>query len=212
MTKVERHRKLCEQLNAIYAKKNHDYGDSFHTTFLEEGMTMPRLRLSDKLNRFKQLSKADGQAQVKDESIRDTLMDLANYALMTVLEMDEPAKPAYDEKLVPIALTWEGLKALPPHTTVYTDMWDDDRLMPLCASIVESVDDEHVYYTEGFDSKSEYGMDKGLLLWTGYVSDEQRQWMHGYEKDTEPDDEEFDRVAKRVLNEHKDAFKKLAKS
>ena len=34
-TKVERHRELCEQLNKLYEKKNHDYGDSFHETYLE---------------------------------------------------------------------------------------------------------------------------------------------------------------------------------
>lgn len=86
--KVERHRKLCEGLNDLYAKKNHDYGDSFHQTFLEEGYAMSRIRLSDKLNRFKTLSRDTGRA-VDDESIKDTLIDLANYALMTVLEMEE---------------------------------------------------------------------------------------------------------------------------
>ena len=88
--KVERHRKLCEGLNDLYAKKNHDYGDSFHQTYLEEGMAMPRIRLSDKLNRFKSLTRQNTR-QVEDESIRDTLIDLANYALMTILEMEEEA-------------------------------------------------------------------------------------------------------------------------
>lgn len=87
VNKVDKHRELCMALNEVYAKKNHDYGDSFHTTYLEEGMAMPRIRLSDKLNRFKSLTRKSVQ-QVNDESIRDTLMDLANYALMTVLEMD----------------------------------------------------------------------------------------------------------------------------
>lgn len=89
MTKVEKHMILCKTLNEIYAKKNHDYGDSFHATYLEEGMAMPRIRLSDKLNRLKSLTRKADEAQVNDESIRDTLMDLANYALMTVLELDE---------------------------------------------------------------------------------------------------------------------------
>ena len=48
---------------------------------------MARIRLSDKLSRFKTLSKRQGQ-QVQDESMRDTLLDLANYAIMTVMEMD----------------------------------------------------------------------------------------------------------------------------
>lgn len=86
-TKVERHEKLCQELNTLYAKKNKDYGDSFHQTFLEEGYAMSRIRLSDKLNRFKSLSRRETQ-EVKDESLRDTLIDLANYALMTILEME----------------------------------------------------------------------------------------------------------------------------
>ena len=53
-------------------------------------MAMVRIRLGDKLNRFKALSRGNEQ-MVKDESIRDTLMDLANYALMAVLEMEVSA-------------------------------------------------------------------------------------------------------------------------
>lgn len=89
MTKVEKHKELCNYLNDLYARKNADYGDSFHLSYIEEGMAMPRIRLGDKLNRFKQLSKCASSQQVNDESIRDTLIDLANYALMTVLELDE---------------------------------------------------------------------------------------------------------------------------
>lgn len=92
MNKVDMHMDICVEMNKIYEQKNHDYGDSFHATFLEEGMAMARIRLSDKLNRFKQLSRTcwgSGQddRQVKDESIEDTLIDLANYAIMTVMEM-----------------------------------------------------------------------------------------------------------------------------
>jgi hypothetical protein len=87
MTKVEHHAGICIALNNIYKQKNADYGDSFHKTYLEEGAAMARIRLSDKLERFKMLTKSKEQ-QVKDESIRDTLLDLANYAIMTVMEMD----------------------------------------------------------------------------------------------------------------------------
>lgn len=89
---VQHHRDLCDQLNSIYEAKNHDYGDSFHQTFLEEGFAMSRIRLSDKLNRFKALSKANAIREVLNESIEDTLMDLANYAIMTVLEMQRVTK------------------------------------------------------------------------------------------------------------------------
>lgn len=91
--KVLRHQKLCDGLNDLYARKNHDYGDSFHQIFVEEGLAMTRIRLGDKFSRFKTLSRISPtdstQQQVKDESIRDTLLDLANYAIMTVLELDE---------------------------------------------------------------------------------------------------------------------------
>ena len=86
-TKVQLHREVCEEINDLYTRKNHDYGDSFHQTFVEEGMAMARIRLGDKLSRFKTLSRGCEQ-KVNDESIRDTLIDLANYAIMTVVEME----------------------------------------------------------------------------------------------------------------------------
>lgn len=86
-SKVEHHARICEEINKLYERKNHDYGDSFHQTFTEEGMAMARIRLGDKLSRFKTLSRG-GVQKVNDESIRDTLIDLANYAIMTVLEME----------------------------------------------------------------------------------------------------------------------------
>lgn len=89
MNKVDMHFDICTGLNKIYEQKNHDYGDSFHDTFVEEGLAMARIRLSDKLNRFKKLSRLTGEdgKLVKDESIEDTLLDLANYAIMTVMEL-----------------------------------------------------------------------------------------------------------------------------
>lgn len=96
--KVLKHKDICLGLNNLYARKNHDYGDSFHQTFVEEGLAMARIRLGDKFSRFKTLSRISPtdstQQQVTDESIRDTLLDLANYAIMTVLELDEAEKKA----------------------------------------------------------------------------------------------------------------------
>lgn len=80
------HSQICNELTEIYRKKNHDYGDSFHKSFEEFGLTMAAIRMSDKLNRFKHLIKSENQ--VSDESIRDTVIDLANYAILTVMEMD----------------------------------------------------------------------------------------------------------------------------
>lgn len=85
--KVQHHLDICTKLNKIYEKKNHDYGDSFHQSYVEEGLAMARIRLGDKFSRFKTLSRANGEQMVNDESIEDTLIDLANYAIMTVMEM-----------------------------------------------------------------------------------------------------------------------------
>ena len=48
---------------------------------------MVRIRLGDKLSRFKTLTRK-GEQKVQDETIRDTLLDLANYAVMTVMELE----------------------------------------------------------------------------------------------------------------------------
>ena len=84
MEKYTIHSKICAELTELYKRKNHDYGDSFGKSFTEYGMAMPCIRLEDKLNRLKALTKKD--AEVMDETIDDTLMDLANYAIMTLVE------------------------------------------------------------------------------------------------------------------------------
>ena len=78
---------VLNEMNALYEKKNADYGDSFSKTFEEFGLTSSAVRLNDKMERFKKLIKQE--AQVKDESIKDTLLDLANYAVLTILEMSK---------------------------------------------------------------------------------------------------------------------------
>lgn len=83
------HHNICEELTALYRKKNHDYGDSFHITYEKWGLPMAAIRLNDKLQRFETLIRKE--SEVKDESIRDTLIDLANYAIMTVIELDMKA-------------------------------------------------------------------------------------------------------------------------
>lgn len=87
MNNVEKHKEICNYLNDLYAKKNHDYGDSVHDTFLKYGLTSFLVRMEDKLNRARTLSQKE--ALVNDEKIRDTLLDLANYAIISVIELDK---------------------------------------------------------------------------------------------------------------------------
>lgn len=86
--KIEIHADICSMLTETYGIKNNDYGDSFGKGFKEYGMTMPCIRLEDKLNRLKSLTVQGKDQQVKDESITDTLADLANYAIMTLIELE----------------------------------------------------------------------------------------------------------------------------
>ena len=79
------HKDFCDTLNIIYRQKNHDYGDSF----AKVRSVVPNsilVRLMDKLERLKTLLGKGEQAQVTDESIDDTLMDMANYCIMELVE------------------------------------------------------------------------------------------------------------------------------
>lgn len=94
MTKLNKHEHICQQLNDLYSAKNNDYGDAFGETYSKLGIISAVTRISDKTNRL--MSLATKEQQVTDESIADTLMDLANYAIMTLIEVrqddDEEAK------------------------------------------------------------------------------------------------------------------------
>lgn len=87
MNNIEKHKEICDYLNNLYASKNHDYGDSVHDTFVKYGLTSFLVRMEDKLNRARTLSQKE--ALVNDEKIRDTLLDLANYAIISVIELDK---------------------------------------------------------------------------------------------------------------------------
>lgn len=87
MTNIELFNKIVGDMSELYAKKNHDYGNSFDSTLDEFGLIAPAIRLSDKLGRFKSLLKSD--KQVTDEKLEDTLIDLANYAVMTIVWMKQ---------------------------------------------------------------------------------------------------------------------------
>lgn len=79
---------ITTNMAKTYAAKNHDYGNSFEQSLDEEGLAASRIRMGDKWNRYKTLSKTK-DIEVKDESIKDTLLDMANYAIMTVMWMDK---------------------------------------------------------------------------------------------------------------------------
>ena len=79
---------ITEEMNALYERKNHDYGTSFSETFRKLGIISAATRMLDKMNRIVSLVTKD-QQKVNDESLRDTLIDIANYAVMTIMEIDK---------------------------------------------------------------------------------------------------------------------------
>ena len=85
---VKVHDRICLELNNIYEKKNADYGNSFENSLDKHGLIAAIVRMDDKMNRVTTLNKTAEQL-VNDESVRDTLMDLANYAIMSVMWLDE---------------------------------------------------------------------------------------------------------------------------
>lgn len=84
---VEQFMSITQNMAKTYAAKNHDYGNSFEQSLDKFGLVASVVRLGDKMNRIESLTKKE--AQVKDESIKDTLLDMANYAIMTVMWMDK---------------------------------------------------------------------------------------------------------------------------
>ena len=87
MNQIEEHKKLVEFLHDVYVRKNHDYGDSFSRSFGKYGITAALVRMEDKWNRLENLA-GGAKQRVLDEGLRDTCLDLANYCLMTVMELD----------------------------------------------------------------------------------------------------------------------------
>jgi len=74
----------------LYAKKNHDYGNSFEQGMAAIGLSYGVGRLYDKMNRILTLMKV--KAEVVDETIEDTIRDLACYAVMTSMYLNDCRK------------------------------------------------------------------------------------------------------------------------
>lgn len=87
MNKVEIHKNICDKVHKTYAAKNATYGDSFARVRREEGEATILVRLKDKLYRLETLLHG-GENMVKEESIEDSFLDMANYCLMELTERE----------------------------------------------------------------------------------------------------------------------------
>jgi hypothetical protein len=75
----------------MFSKKNKDYGDAFAI----HGPLGILIRIGDKLNRLQHITKT-GVTMVKSEGVRDTLIDLHNYAAMAIMLIDEKKPLVFD--------------------------------------------------------------------------------------------------------------------
>jgi hypothetical protein len=84
MNRVEQMKQVQSEALELFEKKNADYGDAF----AKYGVIGVLMRIEDKLQRSMSITK-NGVNLITDEGIRDTLLDLHNYAAMALLLMDE---------------------------------------------------------------------------------------------------------------------------
>ena len=70
-----------DKLAATLQEKNQAYGDSFTKSLDEDGLLVLKIRLGDKFNRISELIK-NGKFKENDESLEDTLLDMAGYSIL----------------------------------------------------------------------------------------------------------------------------------
>lgn len=87
MDQYQQHKDICTKLNEIYIQKNKAYGNSFSDTFAKLGIISAVTRITDKYNRLVNLA-TNPDVNIGDESISDTLLDMANYCIMTYMEIE----------------------------------------------------------------------------------------------------------------------------
>lgn len=80
---------LLNNLEETYEAKNNDYGNSVADTYDKFGCVSFLVRITDKYNRLMTLCNPNAPEQkVKDEKIDDTILDLANYCLLWLVERE----------------------------------------------------------------------------------------------------------------------------
>lgn len=86
----KRHQEICDYIHEdLYLPKNAAYGDSFHKLYSDLGIISAVTQISHKYNRLVNLAKERNTDTIAgDESITDTLLDLANYCILTAMEIE----------------------------------------------------------------------------------------------------------------------------
>ena len=86
LTYPEAFKRITDSMVDLFTKKNSDYGSSFASTWQKLGPISGITRIADKFNRLCNLITNPNGQQIKTESVEDTLLDLANYAVLALIE------------------------------------------------------------------------------------------------------------------------------
>lgn len=114
MDKSKEHMQILNELYETYVKKNADYGNSFDNSLDKHGLVAAAVRLGDKMSRLDSLV-GGKKAQVLDESIEDTLLDMANYAVMSVMWLrNKELKSGITGDQMDFALRYGGIESVYP--------------------------------------------------------------------------------------------------
>ena len=77
---------IISDLAETYEAKNADYGDSVGDTYKKFGDVSFLTRITDKYNRILSLADKGECGAVRDESMDDTILDMANYCILWLVE------------------------------------------------------------------------------------------------------------------------------
>lgn len=113
----------------LFIKKNTDYGDAF----ANHGTIGILVRLGDKIQRLQSITKT-GITLVQDEKMRDTLIDLHNYAAMGIMLLDENNTSVSDSE--PVVNIWEvkGSRGFCYERQCFVDKYGDEKHTCSCPS------------------------------------------------------------------------------
>lgn len=89
-TKEMMFKDIVECMYKTYEKKNKDYGDSFDILCNKFGLVAAAIPLNNKVERINSLIK--NNKSYVNESMEDSLLDLANYAIMTLIYLKNNGK------------------------------------------------------------------------------------------------------------------------
>lgn len=165
-------RQKVEKLTKVYIAKNRDYGDSFSQSLDKFGIIASLVRMGDKMNRIDSLY--DKPTTEVDESLVDSLEDLANYAIMTAIWLEKQAG----------------------NVKMYDDLSDEDFWDDHAEREIDWNDGWHEFDDNDFDDDDDdYDLDAFLDMLSNFDSGEDTNegthtnyFSHGFEDDESEDD------------------------